>query len=109
MIYFIVENIASKPDIYGNRYWVSIITSTKTQRTLRATTPHHSNTRGIMADILRAKGLEGWEGLYTIDTRDYPIRQLKGLRDSAELHITRGEDDKVIAAILALEDEETQE
>ena len=77
MIRLIVEHINSKRDTYGSCYWISKLTSTKTGKSLSFSTPHYSNTEGMI-------NLD-WPAIFSIRT-ELPIREFNRLKKRTPLH-----------------------
>lgn len=67
-IRYLVHNVNSKRDIYGNCYWTSEVTATNTGKSLSFNTPHESNTNGMMRTFL------DWEA-FKVTSEEVPIRE----------------------------------
>lgn len=91
-IKLIVDSYCSKADIYGNRYHFSVITSTKTGKSLRFTTPAHGNTTGLLRKCWE------WEEIHGSET-ELPIREWNRLVKGIDLHISIGKDDEALHMI----------
>ena len=79
-IKLIVNHTYSKGDIYGNVYWFCKVTSTKTGKSVVFTTPHESNTKGL----IREMGFE-WEDMYSTE-KQLPIRRFNSFYNTIVLH-----------------------
>lgn len=88
MIRFLIDTTVAKPDIYGNCYSYSIVTSTKTGNTLAIDSGAMSNGGNVTA-LLRNAGLE-WSSIHYSESM-LPIRQFNarraGLADSVHEHL----------------------
>ena len=69
-IKLIVEHTNSKRDLNGNCYWYTKVTSTRTGADLTFTTPHYSNSEGLI-DL-------NWNEMLSSIT-ELPIRQFNRL------------------------------
>lgn len=76
-IKLIVEHRVSAPDAYGNRYWVSVLTSTLTGDSVSFTTPHRSNTEHLIVPVL------DWEDVHAYVT-EWSKRDFKRMERGVE-------------------------
>ena len=81
-IKLIVETYVSKSDIYGNRYSYSVVTSTKTGKSIRFTTPSYSNTESLLRDNWE------WEEMAKNVITNIPIREFDRIIKDIKLHNT---------------------
>ncbi|KKL91922.1 hypothetical protein LCGC14_1889830 [marine sediment metagenome] len=88
MIRFLIDTTVAKPDIYGNCYSYSIVTSTKTGNTIAINSGAMSSGGNVTA-ILRRVGFE-WSEIHYSESV-IPIRQfnarLAGLADPVHEHL----------------------
>lgn len=98
-IRFIVHCYYSKMDLNGNCYWMAHVTSTKTGKTLKFTTPHASNALGQIREL----GIE-WENIHNSGESMLMIRDFNRMEKFVDLH-DACKDPEVREAILALEKE----
>lgn len=71
-IRYVANNTYSKRDKYGNCYWLSAVTSTKTGKTISFLTPHESNTTALMRTFLE------W-GEFLVFSNEISIRDFNSL------------------------------
>lgn len=66
MIKLILDHKFSKRDINGNCYWATTVTSTRTGKEFTFSTPHYSNSEGLV-DL-------DWNKMHST-TEELPIRE----------------------------------
>lgn len=84
MIKLIVEHRVSNIDVYGNRYWVSVLTSTLTGESVMFKTPHKSNTESLIGEVLN------WKEVHAYTTK-WGIRDFEKMAKTARINVCNDE------------------